>query len=158
MLGLAHVGMNDLEAALSRSALLVLHRYLVIKRSWPSGMRTLSGDHARFEATYFNLYPGCAALAKGVTGVDGSLRPACPEAAYCIESHGADVTTVCSSVPALTCAASEDVRQGLCYPLCLRATAVSTPGFECGLRRGFVCPGTISPATAAGATRTATTG
>ena len=35
-------------------------RYLVIKRSWPSGMRTLSGDHARFEATYFNLYPGCA--------------------------------------------------------------------------------------------------
>lgn len=31
---------------------------LVIKRSWPSSLRTLSGDHARFEATYFAPYPG----------------------------------------------------------------------------------------------------
>ena len=33
-------------------------RYLVIKKSWPSGMRTLSGDHARFETVYFRVYPG----------------------------------------------------------------------------------------------------
>ena len=50
------------SAKLNRA--LLLHRYLVIKRSWPSGMRTLSGDHARFEATYFNLYPGCALLCR----------------------------------------------------------------------------------------------
>ena len=31
---------------------------LVIKRSWPSALRTLSGDHARFEATYYAPYPG----------------------------------------------------------------------------------------------------
>ena len=30
----------------------------MIKRAWPSGMRTLSGDHARFEATYFNVLVG----------------------------------------------------------------------------------------------------
>ena len=33
-------------------------RYLVIKSSWPSGMRTLSGDHERFETVYFRVYPG----------------------------------------------------------------------------------------------------
>jgi acetyl-CoA synthetase len=30
----------------------------VIKKSWPSGMRTLSGDHERFETVYFRVYPG----------------------------------------------------------------------------------------------------
>ena len=33
-------------------------RYLVIKTAWPSCMRTLSGDHERFETTYFKVYPG----------------------------------------------------------------------------------------------------
>ncbi|CAL5229885.1 g13299 [Coccomyxa viridis] len=32
--------------------------YLVIKKAWPSSMRTLSGDHERFETTYFKVYPG----------------------------------------------------------------------------------------------------
>ena len=31
---------------------------LVIKSSWPSAMRTIYKDHARFEATYFAPYPG----------------------------------------------------------------------------------------------------
>mmetsp|Transcript_64432 Transcript_64432/g.172547 ORF Transcript_64432/g.172547 Transcript_64432/m.172547 type:complete len:675 (+) Transcript_64432:68-2092(+) len=30
--------------------------YLAIKQSWPGMMRTLYGDHARFEETYFRLY------------------------------------------------------------------------------------------------------
>ena len=30
----------------------------MIKSSWPSGMRTLSGDHERFETVYFRVYPG----------------------------------------------------------------------------------------------------
>ena len=33
-------------------------RRLVIKRAWPSCMRTLAGDHERFEQTYFATYPG----------------------------------------------------------------------------------------------------
>lgn len=33
-------------------------RYLVIKSAWPSSMRTLSGDHERFETVYFKVYPG----------------------------------------------------------------------------------------------------
>ena len=32
--------------------------YLVIKRPWPSMMRTVAGDHARFEQTYFSHYKG----------------------------------------------------------------------------------------------------
>lgn len=32
--------------------------YLVIKRSWPSGMRTLSGDHDRFQNVYFSNFKG----------------------------------------------------------------------------------------------------
>ncbi|KAL6774217.1 ACS1 [Auxenochlorella protothecoides x Auxenochlorella symbiontica] len=32
--------------------------YLVVKRSWPSMLRTIAGDHARFEQTYFNVYKG----------------------------------------------------------------------------------------------------
>ena len=30
----------------------------MIKTAWPSCMRTLSGDHERFETTYFKVYPG----------------------------------------------------------------------------------------------------
>ena len=30
--------------------------YLAIKRSWPGQMRTIFGDHERFENTYFTLY------------------------------------------------------------------------------------------------------
>ena len=32
--------------------------YLMIKRSWPSSMRTLSGDHERFQNVYFSNFPG----------------------------------------------------------------------------------------------------
>ncbi len=32
--------------------------YLVIKRPWPSMMRSVAGDHARFEQTYFSHYKG----------------------------------------------------------------------------------------------------
>ncbi|MFT5425758.1 MAG: acetyl-CoA synthetase [Gammaproteobacteria bacterium] len=32
---------------------------LIIKRSWPSQMRTIYGDHDRFIETYFKMYPGC---------------------------------------------------------------------------------------------------
>ncbi|PRW59907.1 acetyl-coenzyme A chloroplastic glyoxysomal-like [Chlorella sorokiniana] len=32
--------------------------YLVIKRPWPSMMRTVAGDHPRFEQTYFSHYKG----------------------------------------------------------------------------------------------------
>eukprot|EP00850_Spirogloea_muscicola_P006361 SM000030S11370 [mRNA] locus=s30:360284:365994:- [translate_table: standard] len=32
--------------------------YLVIKRAWPSCMRTVRGDHKRFEATYFAAFKG----------------------------------------------------------------------------------------------------
>ena len=31
---------------------------LAIKKPWPSIMRTLQGDHARFEATYFEMFKG----------------------------------------------------------------------------------------------------
>lgn len=31
---------------------------LVLARSWPGQMRTVFGDHARFEETYFSTYPG----------------------------------------------------------------------------------------------------
>lgn len=30
----------------------------MIKKAWPSSMRTLSGDHERFETTYFKVYRG----------------------------------------------------------------------------------------------------
>eukprot|EP00891_Asterochloris_glomerata_P005877 jgi/Astpho2/5877/Aster-02377 len=32
--------------------------YLVFKRPWPSMMRTLAGNHERFEQTYFDMYRG----------------------------------------------------------------------------------------------------
>jgi acetyl-CoA synthetase len=32
--------------------------YLAIKQPWPACMRTIYGDHARFEATYFAPFPG----------------------------------------------------------------------------------------------------
>ncbi|KAI6660454.1 Acetyl-coenzyme A synthetase, cytoplasmic isoform X2 [Oopsacas minuta] len=32
--------------------------YLVIKKPWPSTMRTVYGDHSRFESTYFEKFPG----------------------------------------------------------------------------------------------------
>ena len=31
---------------------------LILKTSWPGQMRTIYGDHARFEQTYFSTYPG----------------------------------------------------------------------------------------------------
>ena len=32
--------------------------YLVIKRSWPWGARTISGDHDRFQNVYFSSFKG----------------------------------------------------------------------------------------------------
>lgn len=32
--------------------------YLVIKKAWPSTLRTVYGDHARMESTYFQRFPG----------------------------------------------------------------------------------------------------
>ena len=32
--------------------------YLVFKRPWPGIMRTLFGNHERFETTYFKKFPG----------------------------------------------------------------------------------------------------
>ncbi len=39
---------------------------LVIKRSWPGQMRTLYGDHDRFNDTYFTTYPGTYFSGDGV--------------------------------------------------------------------------------------------
>ena len=41
---------NELEGA--------AQGYLVIKRPWPSMLRTIAGDHGRFEQTYFSHYKG----------------------------------------------------------------------------------------------------
>lgn len=32
--------------------------YLCIKGSWPGALRTLYGDHERYETTYFKQFPG----------------------------------------------------------------------------------------------------
>lgn len=32
--------------------------HLVFKSPWPGMMRTIDGDHARFEITYFSTFPG----------------------------------------------------------------------------------------------------
>lgn len=32
--------------------------YLVFRRPWPGIMRTINGNHQRFEATYFQKFPG----------------------------------------------------------------------------------------------------
>lgn len=32
--------------------------FLVFKKPWPGMMRTVYGDHARFESTYFKRFPG----------------------------------------------------------------------------------------------------
>lgn len=42
--------------------------YLCIKRPWPSVMRTIYGDHERFQETYFSRFPGYY-----MTG-DGAVR------------------------------------------------------------------------------------
>ncbi|CAM3844853.1 acetate--CoA ligase [Rheinheimera salexigens] len=39
---------------------------LIIKSSWPGQMRTVYGDHARFEQTYFGTYPGSYFTGDGV--------------------------------------------------------------------------------------------
>jgi acetyl-CoA synthetase len=33
--------------------------FLVVRRPWPSMLRTIFGDHARYRATYFSEVPGC---------------------------------------------------------------------------------------------------
>lgn len=32
--------------------------HLVFKSPWPGMMRTIDGNHARFEITYFSTFPG----------------------------------------------------------------------------------------------------
>ncbi|XP_046567034.1 acetyl-coenzyme A synthetase, cytoplasmic-like isoform X2 [Haliotis rubra] len=39
--------------------------YLVFKQPWPSIMRTVYGDHERFETTYFKKFPGCYCTGDG---------------------------------------------------------------------------------------------
>lgn len=46
---------------------------LVVKRPWPSMLRTVAGDHARFEQTYFSAYPGYY-----FTGGQGGEGAGCP--------------------------------------------------------------------------------
>ncbi|XP_039257374.2 acetyl-coenzyme A synthetase, cytoplasmic-like [Styela clava] len=41
--------------------------YLVFKRPWPGIMRTVYGDHARFEKTYFSKFPGYYVAGDGCT-------------------------------------------------------------------------------------------
>lgn len=45
--------------------------YLVFNRPWPGIMRTVYGDHKRFEETYFSRFPGYYC-----TG-DGNLKAFC---------------------------------------------------------------------------------
>ena len=59
---------------------------LVIARSWPGQMRTVFGDHERFEQTYFSTYPG-----KYFTG-DGCRRDA--DGYYWITGRVDDVINV----------------------------------------------------------------
>ncbi|KAL0280013.1 UNVERIFIED_CONTAM: hypothetical protein PYX00_001441 [Menopon gallinae] len=39
--------------------------YLVFKRPWPGMMRTLFGNHERFQSTYFSKFPGCYCTGDG---------------------------------------------------------------------------------------------
>ena len=49
--------------------------YLVIKRSWPSQIRTVYGDHQRLVDTYFSTYPGYYFTGDGaMRDADGYLR------------------------------------------------------------------------------------
>ena len=59
---------------------------LCLARSWPGQMRTVYGDHARFEQTYFSAYPG-----KYFTG-DGCRRDA--DGYYWITGRVDDVINV----------------------------------------------------------------
>ncbi len=59
---------------------------LCLARSWPGQMRTVYGDHARFEQTYFSAYPG-----KYFTG-DGCRRDA--DGFYWITGRVDDVINV----------------------------------------------------------------
>uniref|UniRef100_A0A7S3R233 acetate--CoA ligase n=1 Tax=Dunaliella tertiolecta TaxID=3047 RepID=A0A7S3R233_DUNTE len=60
--------------------------HLVITQPWPSMMRTIAGDHARFEQTYFQVHPGMY-----FTG-DGARRDA--EGYYWIIGRVDDVINV----------------------------------------------------------------
>eukprot|EP00798_Chlamydomonas_sp_ICE-L_P010612 gene10612-12284_t len=60
--------------------------YLMIKRPWPSMLRTVAGDHARFESTYFSFHKGMYFTGDGakrdaagyywIIGRDGAKRDA----------------------------------------------------------------------------------
>lgn len=39
--------------------------YLVFKKPWPGMMRTVYGNHERFETTYFKKFPGCYCTGDG---------------------------------------------------------------------------------------------
>ena len=44
------------QHALTGLAFFLSLRYLVMKSAWPSMLRTVAGDHHRFEQTYFSHY------------------------------------------------------------------------------------------------------
>ena len=67
----------------------------MIKTAWPSCMRTLSGDHERFETTYFKVYPGYY-----FTG-DGCRRDA--DGYYWLIGERALQNTCMTDKPACTC-------------------------------------------------------
>ncbi|MGJ8561263.1 MAG: acetate--CoA ligase [Litorimonas sp.] len=47
---------------------------LILKTSWPGQMRTVYGDHARFEQTYFSTYPGAYFTGDGARrDADGTI-------------------------------------------------------------------------------------
>lgn len=43
---------------------------LAMKRPWPSMMRTVAGDHDRFEQTYFSMFKGLYFTGTAVVMVD----------------------------------------------------------------------------------------
>lgn len=49
--------------------------YLVFRRPWPGIMRTVYGNHERFETTYFKKFPGFYCTGDGEYFV--SIRCAC---------------------------------------------------------------------------------
>lgn len=56
----------------------------MIKRPWPSSMRTLANDHDRFQKTYFETYKGyyftgdgCRRDKDGYYWLTGALAPSC---------------------------------------------------------------------------------
>lgn len=43
--------------------------YLVFSRPWPSIMRTLFGNHERYQSVYFSKFPGYYCTGDGMNGI-----------------------------------------------------------------------------------------